>query len=76
MSWKDKPTREDVKRARKLGILKGPAKSWTLVFSFGGKDEPIAGMSEKARGLCEWKKKQIKDEPQYRGGSLTIKPNY
>ena len=76
MSWKDKPTREDVKRARGLGILKGAAKSWTLVFSFGGKDEPITGFVEKAYALCNWKKKQLKCEPQYNGGTLNIKPNY
>lgn len=56
------------------GKPKGRAKSWSLVYTMGGKSETI--MAEKDYPLCNWKKMECGKEPQYKSGKLVIKPNY
>ena len=57
----------------KLGIIKGPAKSYNLIFIHSNNNEII--LENKAYSLCIWKENQIKEESQYRGGVFSIKPN-
>jgi len=87
MAWYDKMSEEDRKKFQELGFIKkphgapppveskDPPKSWSLLFSVGGTVMETV-IDEKDYGLCRWKKKEIKDDPQYKGGSLDINPNY
>ena len=48
--------------------------SYSLVFVMGTKEDII--VDQKPYGLCRYKKNQIENEPQYKGGTLEIKANY
>ena len=74
MGLYNKMSRADKKKFQQLGIIKGTAKSYTLVFTLGGKEEII--MPEKQYALCAWKQKQIEAQSEYQRGTFRIEGNF
>ena len=73
MAYK-KMSKSDKKAFQEMGVIKGKAKSYSLVYSHGDSTEII--MDKKTYVLCKWKKQNIRHWLQYRDGNLNIVPNY
>ena len=69
-----KMSKSDKKAFQEMGIIKGKAKSYSLIYSHGDNTETI--MDQKTYALCKYKKNEIRHWVQYRDGNLNIIPNY
>ena len=59
------------------GMTRKKPKSFTLIYKQGKKEENIPGYIEIVRyALCQWKRNELENEPQYKSGQLIIKSNY
>ena len=67
-------TQQDRKFFEEMGLIKSKVKtkSWSLVYRMGNREEGI--ISNKPYSLCQFKKNQLKSQPQYISGELVIKP--
>lgn len=73
MGLYNRMSRVDKRLFQQMGIIKPPAKSHNLIYTYCGKEEII--LESKAYSLCVWKENKLKGEGQYRRGVFSIKPN-
>lgn len=57
-----------------LGGDKGKAKSYTLTYTSNGSTENV--LANVPYGFCVNRKRECAREPQFKSGTLAIKPNY
>jgi len=73
MSYKPM-TKKDKEFFQSIGVIKGRAKSHSLIYIVEGRRETI--VDKRDYGLCRYKENECKRMPQFQRGLLIIESNY